>query len=404
VALPPPLARRLPPAYTPVPLSGLSRAARSLASGRDERDALARLLAERYDADQVVLTDSGTNALQLALKAVAHAAERRSSGAARPPRIALPAFACFDLVTAAVGARVEPRFFDLVPETLEPDWSSYADVLSDRIDAVVLAPLFGLRGGWGRTAELARSAGLPIIEDAAQGFGSRPGGRRAGSLGDLSVISFGRGKGWTGGGGGAVLARSPAFEIPAPTGRARGASGILLRSVAQRVLGHPSRYGIPASIPALHLGETRYHPPSTPARLSRASASTVLGSLEAAEGEAEVRRAHARLLVEGIEGAVDRYLSDAGYLRLPLLLPGATEAAAFAEENRGLGVERSYPRPLPDLPVLGDAGGEPGRWPGARALADRLVTLPTHSHVREGELGRLAERARTAGARVIGGA
>ena len=49
-------------------------------------------------------------------------------------------------------------------------------------------------------------AGAVLIEDAAQGAGASLRGRPLGGFGDLSVLSFGRGKGNTAGRGGALLA------------------------------------------------------------------------------------------------------------------------------------------------------------------------------------------------------
>ena len=57
-------------------------------------------------------------------------------------------------------------------------------------------------------AEIAERHGLAVVEDAAQGLGATWRGRPLGSFGDVSVLSFGRGKGWTGGVGGALLAEA----------------------------------------------------------------------------------------------------------------------------------------------------------------------------------------------------
>ena len=58
-------------------------------------------------------------------------------------------------------------------------------------------------------------------EDAAQEAGATLHGRRLGSFGDLSVLSFGRGKGVTGGGGGALLYGEPMFAAASAAFRRR---------------------------------------------------------------------------------------------------------------------------------------------------------------------------------------
>ena len=97
--------------------------------GRTTRDgapalAAARALVSRwFGSRDVLLTDSGTSALALAL---------RMAVAARPdrPTVALPAWACYDLATAADAADVGVVLYDLDPATLGPDWASLDRALS----------------------------------------------------------------------------------------------------------------------------------------------------------------------------------------------------------------------------------------------------------------------------------
>ena len=74
---------------------------------------MARLLEEGgYGAERAILTGSGCCRWRWR-------GQRRRAvwGAA----VALPAFGCFDLATAAVGADVPVLFYDLEPTTLQPD-------------------------------------------------------------------------------------------------------------------------------------------------------------------------------------------------------------------------------------------------------------------------------------------
>ena len=64
---------------------------------------------------------------------------------------------------------------------------------------IVVSPLYGLPIEWEELSRLASEFGAEIIEDAAQGHGAAWRGRPLGTLGQISILSFGRGKGWTGG-------------------------------------------------------------------------------------------------------------------------------------------------------------------------------------------------------------
>src|SRR5206468_5084011 len=128
---------------------------------------------------------------------------------------------------------------------------------------------------------------------------SRLSGQLAGALGDLSLLSFGRGKGTTGGGGGALMAADPFWLARLePHLRAIGAAshsgwGDLTRAAAQWVLGRPLLYGVPAAIPGLHLGEMVYHPAGEPKAMSRAAGAVVRAALRLDHNEIACRRKHA---------------------------------------------------------------------------------------------------------------
>ncbi|MGH7607775.1 MAG: DegT/DnrJ/EryC1/StrS family aminotransferase, partial [Gemmatimonadales bacterium] len=191
------LGRQLP-AYSPLSGAAVRRAALSgFAPGRDGQSALRAALQREYAADEVRLFGSGTQALQVALELAI-----RQSGDAQ---VALPAFTCFAVAAAAVGARARIHCYDLDPNTLGPDFASLRRVLDRGVRVAVFTPLYGYPIDWDGVTQLLAGYGAVAIEDAAQGDHAGWRGRPLGSLGPISVLSFGRGKGWTGGGGGALL-------------------------------------------------------------------------------------------------------------------------------------------------------------------------------------------------------
>ncbi len=376
--------RVVPPAWSPLSLGALG-AGLVASLGRDrDRGALTSDLLREFDADLAVLLDSGTSALAMALdRALAGSATRIA---------ALPAYCCYDLVTAARAANVRVRFYDVEPSTLQPDLASLGSVLSAGAGAVVFAHLFGIPVDPDPFRGLAAEAGALLIEDAAQGFGCAAGGVLAGAMADLSVLSFNRGKGVTGGRGGALLLRGAlaADSGPAPGGRA-GFGDLAIASAAW-VLARPALYGIPRSLPGLAMGETRYRPPHPVRTMSRGAAGVVLRTWPLArEAVAPARSRAARLLdlldgVRGVDAIAPPPSAEPSFLRLPVRFCGA--ARERAERAMPLGVARGYPRALPDLAESTEIDVEPGgSFPGARKLAESLYTLPTHARVgRRGEI------------------
>ena len=401
-ALPPRLSpfRHQPPVHSPVPLRAFVPAAGQLLRlGADPRPGLVALLEAAYAADRVVLCSSGTAALQLAIRvAAAHASE--------PGPVALPAYTCYDVAAVAVGADVGRGLavFDVDPSALAPDLDSLERVLRAGARVVVVSPLYGIPVDWEAIQALCDAHGAVLVEDAAQGHGASWRGRPLGALGRISVLSFGRGKGWTGGEGGAVLLRGAfaATEVEtegrAAWGGAVGEASVLAGTLAQKVLARPSLYALPRALPWLHLGETRYRPPTPPAPMTRVAAALLRASRNEAEREAEARRGAGQFFRERLAVLANVRIpvppADAkpGYLRFPVLVRGGVAALGPAGRVRRFGVERGYPRPLSELgPVRERLIGDSGRLTGADRLARELVTLPTGSLLSEPERHALVD-------------
>jgi dTDP-4-amino-4,6-dideoxygalactose transaminase len=344
------------------------------------------LLAREFRAERAVLVDSGRSALRLAI-------QRSLPAEGRGKRVvALPAFQCYEVATAAVGVDCGMALYDIDPATLGPDMASLELALRAGASAVVIAPLYGVPVAWEPIAELVSRYRATAIEDAAQSHGASWKGAPLGSLGKISVVSFGRGKGWTGGGGGALLLRgAPAIHAAAAATLERpGAAAeltVVAATVLQALFGRARLYGIPASIPSLALGETRYHQPTPPRACSGFSAALIRRTLVAAADEATARRDNAelwmRILPAALLSRVPRAPGGgvAGYLRFPLRLR-QDDARRALSEGRAAGVAPSYPLPLSELEAVRPRLISPdATYPGAAALARELVTLPTHSRV-----------------------
>jgi hypothetical protein len=325
--------------------------------------------------------------------------------------VALPAFTCFDVAAAAVGARARIRFYDLDPGTLAPDLTSLERALERGTRIAVVSPLYGFPVDWDALTELLARYGAIAVEDAAQGDHATWRDRPLGSLGPISVLSFGRGKGWTGGNGGALLIRDQSpwtglgetlKGMPA-VGPARIAAEVRVLGAlaAQWVLGRPGYYAIPHAIPWLRLGETVYRAPAPPGPMTRAAVACLRSIRPAVALEAAARRATATALVEAIDSEARLRLvrpipgATPGYLRLPVrLLHGLAGFSTPARAAR-LGIAPSYPSVLPVIadvrPWMDDTTPS---WPGGEELARTLHTVPTHSLVTQGEQAELIHQLR----------
>jgi perosamine synthetase len=367
--------RRQLPVASPLTAANIVGATIATITRRDASDRVRNVLAAEFDATQVLLTDSGTSALVLALRMFAKA------GAP----VAMPAYACVDLIAAARRADVRVRLFDVDPHTLSPDMDSLQRVLAEGVSAVVIAHLYGFPADMPSVMKMARAAGVPVIEDAAQHAGATVAEDPVGSFGDVTVLSFGRGKGTTAGSGGALLRRRTIDDrgnFPSSSLPSTPSAGVLAITTATWILGRPSIYGIPASIPSLHLGETVYHDAGEPRRMSRAAVALLDRTLPGMRRAARARQANASILRDAADQSrnIDTVRAietgESGCLRFPVLLRDDPR------DNVALGIARGYPNPLslePQIQPCLIASHEPLH--GAHELARRLVTLPTHHMV-----------------------
>lgn len=339
----------------------------------------------------VALLDSGTSALQVALQLARPAA---------PGPVAIPAFACYDIATAVLGAGCDFTFYDLDPRTLAPDAGSLQSALKAGARTVVLVHLYGVPALHPEVAAVLREAQALIIDDAAQGVGARNAGSPLGVAGALGVLSFGRGKGRTGGSGGALIAppSSPLRERIGSLGLGTAESGALVafgKGAAQWLLARPALYGIPASLPFLGLGETHFRAPHEPRAMSQHALRVLARTLPLASAETVRRQANAARLLRALAGrdvAAPQIGTGAtpGWLRLPTLVPDRYREAWRSSEARRLGIYQSYPTALPNLPNFGTrAVSREASYAGAEELARGLFTVPTHGLLSESDLQRL---------------
>lgn len=376
--------RSVPPVVGPIAPGALLRAAFSYRSENVISHAISSI-ERRYSGYHAYLSRSGTTALEVAIRAVRHSSDaddRNSKTASASCAIALPAWCCPDVATAAIGARAPIALYDLDPYTLTPDYASLELTLQRGARTIVLAHFFGRISDPSPCLELASRYGATVIEDAAQGAGASNGGALSIPQAPLAILSFGRGKGRHAGGGGAVLSVQP---LPGPTTEVVAhvrEIGVLLRAVAVSLLAHPLAFGLARTLP-LGLGETYFTEPSPERQISRIVAALVPFAIDREEQDANQRQESSRvwrqLLAEFPNAMLRGGRADErdGALRFPILADPKCMSSL-----QPYGVYRGYPLTLDRYPeVIPHLVSGHGDLPGARELAERLHTLPNHAYV-----------------------
>ena len=168
---------------------------------------------ERQEAIGVA---SGTDALALSLKAL---------GVGPGDEVIVPSNTFIATAEAVTIAGATPRLVDVDPETHLITAAIVERAIGPRTAAVIPVHLYGRTVDMDPLLEVARRAGLAVVEDACQAHGARYRGRRVGSLGDCGCFSFYPAKNlgaW--GDGGAVVTNSAELAAGVRLLRAHGES------------------------------------------------------------------------------------------------------------------------------------------------------------------------------------
>lgn len=149
-----------------------------------ENEALSEDLSRYLGVRHTVLVGNGTDALEIALRAV---------GVGPGDTVLTAANAGGYASTAAALLGATPSFVDIDPDSLQMDpesLSSALSVLDGRVKAVVVTHLYGQVADVEAIAALCTKAGVALVEDCAQALGARVRGKPVGTFGDVSTTSF----------------------------------------------------------------------------------------------------------------------------------------------------------------------------------------------------------------------
>jgi dTDP-4-amino-4,6-dideoxygalactose transaminase len=377
--------RVLPPVGAPIPYRAVARGLAGCLTPEKTAERLAEALGKSFGLRHWVFVSSGRAALSAALMALKEQRPGRDE-------VVVPAFTSYSVPAGVARAGLRIRLCDIERETLGLAPDALEPALNDRTLCVLADHLYGLPARMDAVCDIARSRGVPVIEDAAQAMGIRCRNRWGGATGDLGVFSASRGKILPGAGGGLIgtndarMAEACRRLVPrAGPGRWKNA-GHALESLIMASFMPPSRYWLPASLPFLKLGQSSYDPVFSVDPMSGfqlALLEQLFSSLNRIRDGRRSQAMQVRTLLEPEDLVVlwPRRGDEGAFLRLPVLLPDAGRRRRLLAEfrRRGLGVVGGYPHALSRLPDIRSvlAGGQDG-CPVAEEIAQRIVTIPTH--------------------------
>ena len=170
-------------------------------------------LEERFHAQKVLLTTSGTTALDMAMLLCD----------LKPgDEVILPSYTFSSTATSAVLAGAKLVFVDIRPDTMNIDENKIEAAITKHTRVIVPVHYAGVSCEMDKIMEIARKYNLKVIEDAAQGVMSTYKGKALGTIGDFGCYSFHETKNYSMGEGGALVINNPIYNEKAEILREKG--------------------------------------------------------------------------------------------------------------------------------------------------------------------------------------
>ena len=168
---------------------------------------------ERFNAEKVLLTTSGTTALDMALLLC---------DLNQGDEVILPSYTFSSTATAPVLAGAKLVFVDIRPDTMNIDETKIEAAITDRTKVIIAMHYAGVACEKDSIMDIAWRHNLTVEEDAAQGVMSTYKGKALGTIGDFGCYSFHETKNYSMGEGGAIVINDPAYIEKAEILREKG--------------------------------------------------------------------------------------------------------------------------------------------------------------------------------------
>lgn len=168
---------------------------------------------QRFRAQKVLLTTSGTTALDMAALLC---------GLEPGDEVILSSYTFSSTATAFVLAGAKLVFVDIRPDTMNIDEAKIEAAITEKTRVIVPVHYAGVACEMDAIMDIAQRHHLLVVEDAAQGVMSTYKGQALGTIGDFGCYSFHETKNYTMGEGGALLIKDPKYNEQAEILREKG--------------------------------------------------------------------------------------------------------------------------------------------------------------------------------------
>ena len=330
-------------------------------------------LEKRFDAKKVMLTTSGSIALDMAaLLCGLHPGDE----------VILPSFTFSSTANSFVLVGATLVFVDIRPDTMNIDETKIEAAITEKTKVIVPVHYAGVACEMDTIMDIARRHNLMVVEDAAQGVMSTYKGKALGTIGDFGCFSFHETKNYSMGEGGAIAINNEAYIEKAEILREKGTNR------SQFFRGQVAKYNW------VDFGDSYLQ--------SDLNAAYLWAQLQVADEINDNRLATWHAYWEAFKPYADRSL-----ITLPTIPEGCVHNAhMFYIKFNDLETRQAYIKYMKDNDILcvfhyvplhsAPAGEKFGRFNGedvhTTADSDRLVRLPMYYNIDPADLQKVIEK------------
>lgn len=170
-------------------------------------------LEKRFDAKKVMLTTSGSSALDMAALLC---------GIKTGDEVILPSFTFSSTANAFVLAGAKLVFVDIRPDTMNIDETKIEAAVTEKTKVICPVHYAGVACEMDVIMDIAKRHNIKVVEDAAQGVMSTYKGKALGTIGDFGCYSFHETKNYSMGEGGAIVINNENYIEKAEILREKG--------------------------------------------------------------------------------------------------------------------------------------------------------------------------------------
>lgn len=347
------------------------------------------------DSDKLrqALTDRYGGETTLYRKGRAALAQAMSLATGGSGKVAISGLTCYSVVQAVEAAGCTPVYVDICEDDLQFGAKELLAAVKKHPDirAVVVQNMLGIPADMAGIEKVARAAELTVIEDLAHSAGAHyTDGREVGTVGDMTILSFGRDKAVDSVNGGALIVRQhqgqaiPPVLVPASSDQWRDRLYPLIAWTTRAF--YPLKVGpyvMAAAIKMRLVVRSADGEVDMTEQLPHWQAKLAFRQVVSLTTTAVRRRQKAAAYYDRLHGLVPvgAHQSGAAPIRVPLLVDSRDEVVTYLRAHGVQANDIWYDVPVSPVRLYGRVQYPEADCPVAVRVAARLLNVPTHERI-----------------------